>query len=118
MRVHFLKVFVPFRWGHSEKLHAIAVQQHFQFVRLVQAFDLLVSIAREADLDVILTVAWKRVGQQGATARAEWKSFNVLLLRKVPPDPKSVPAWCAARRADSQPADFLGGGDVATQKCW
>ena len=71
MRVHLLKVFVSFRWGHTEKLHAVAVQQHFQFVSLVQAFDLLVSIAREADLDVILIVAWKRVGQQGATARAE-----------------------------------------------
>ena len=70
----------------GERLHPLAVQQQFQLVRLAQAFDVLVAVARQPDLDLVLAVLREGVADQRAAARAERQPFDVLLLREVRPE--------------------------------
>ena len=66
--------------------HALAVEQHLQLVRLAQALDVLVAVARQADLDLVLAVLREGVADQRAAARAERQPLDVLLLRDVRPE--------------------------------
>ena len=92
---------LPLRGGGFtvNELHALAVEQHLQLVRLAQALDVLVAVARQPDLDVVLAVLRERVADQRAAARAERQPVDVLLLREVRPDAERVAAGRPARAA-------------------
>ena len=116
MRIHLLEVPVALRRRHGESLHLFAIQEHHDLVRLAQPLDLFVAVAGEPDLNLILAVARECVLQQCAAARARRQPFDVLFLREVGAKAKGVAARLAIWRADREPADFLGGGDVAVQQ--
>ena len=59
---------------HREHLHALPIQQQLEIVRLAQALDVLVAVARQPNLDLVLAVQRKRVGDHGAAARADRKA--------------------------------------------
>src|SRR5207247_6214873 len=67
-------------------------------------------------LNFVFTIAGEGIGKHRATARAHGKPLDVLLLRKVRPNTKSVAAWRTVWCADRQAADLLRGRDVAIQK--
>ena len=73
----------PLRRFHREHLHALAVEQQLDLVRLAQPFDVLVAVARQADLDLVLAVLRERVVDDRAAARADGQAVDVLLLREV-----------------------------------
>ena len=72
--------------------HPLAVEQHLQLVRLAQALDVLVAVARQPDLDLVLAVLREGVRDERAAARAERQPLDVLLLREVRPDADRVAA--------------------------
>ena len=65
---------------HREQSDAPAIQQQLQLVRSVQAFNFLVAVARQADLELVFTVLRKGVPNQRSTAGADWQSWDVFLL--------------------------------------
>ncbi len=71
---------------HREQLHPLAIEQQLELVRLAQAFDVLVAVARQANLDLVLAVQREGVVDQRAAARAERQAVEVLLLREVRPE--------------------------------
>ena len=62
------------------KLDALAVEQQLHFVRLGQAFDVLVAVAREADLDLVLGV--EREGVADGQCR---RACRAAARRSAPP---------------------------------
>ena len=83
MGIHRFIVPVTLRGAHLKSSGGVTIEQDFEFVGFVQAFDHLVAVAREADLDLILAVSGERVSDERSTARAEWKICNGLFLREV-----------------------------------
>ena len=81
----------------GEQLDALAVEHQFDFVRLGEAFDVLVAVAREADLDFVLGVEREGVAERAAAARAEGQLVEVLLLREVGRKAEGVAAGSAGR---------------------
>ena len=94
----------------GEDLHSLAVQQQLHLVGFAEAFDVLVAVARESNLDLVLAVQREGVRDDGAAARAEGQSLEVLFLGEVSRKPDGVAAWRTACASDGQPADFLGRG--------
>ena len=117
IRVNDVIVLVPLGRRHREQLHALAIQQQLQFVRLMQALDFLVPIPRQSDLDFVLAVLRKGIGNQCAAAGADRKPFHALLLSEVRPNAKGVAAWRTAGRSNCEPADFLRRGNIAVEEC-
>jgi hypothetical protein len=74
----------------------LAIQQHLDLMLLAQAFDLLIAIAGQANLNFILGVLRKRVGNRRATTSPQRQSFDVFFLREVGPQ-----ADCVRRRRDA-----------------
>jgi len=99
-----------------ERLNVLAVDQHLEVVRLVQALDHLVAVTGEANLDVVVAVARERVADQRAPARAQRQAFDVLLLRNVGLDANRVAARRPQRGADGEAADLLRGRYVAVEQ--
>ena len=66
-------------------------------MRLAQAFDVLVAIARQPNLDLVLAVQREGVVDDGAAARADRQALDVLFLRQVRRNPDRVAARRAAR---------------------
>ena len=97
-------------------LHALPIEQQFDLVRLAQALDLLVAIARQADLDLVFPIPRERVVDDGAAARAEGKSLDVLLLREVWRHADRLAARRAARAPDRDAADLLRRRHIAIQQ--
>ena len=97
MPIDLLEILSPRRRRDGERLHPLAVEQHLQLVRFVQPFDLLVAIARQADLDLVLAILREGVGNQRTAARAQRQPFDVLLLRQVRAQTKRVAAGAARR---------------------
>ena len=116
MRIHLLEIPVTLRRCHSEGLHLPAIHENHDLVRLAQALDLFVAVARQANLNLILTIAREGVVQQRAAARAGRQTFDVLLLREIGAKTERIAARLAKRCAHREPADFLGGRDVAVQQ--
>ena len=83
MGIHRFIVPVTLRGAHLKSSGGVTIEQDFEFVGFVQAFDHLVAVARQADLDLILAVSGERVSDERSTARAEWKVCDVLFLREV-----------------------------------
>ena len=77
----------------------LAVQQHLQLMRLAQALDVLVAVARQPDLDLVLAVLREGVRNQRPAARAERQPLDVLFLGEVRPDADRVAAGRPARAA-------------------
>src|SRR5215467_12103520 len=77
---------------------------------------MFVAVASEANLNVILGVAWKRVLDQHPATRAKWEPLDVLLLCQVWRGPVSIAARSTARRPDGKTADFFPGGDVSVEQ--
>ena len=77
-------------------------------MRLAQALDVFVAIARQASLNLIFAVFREGVGDQGPAARAERQPFDVLFLGEVRADADRVAAGGSTRSADGQPADLAG----------
>ena len=101
---------------HRERLDARPIQQDLDLVRLGQPLDLLVTVAPQADRDVVLAVLRERVGDDGAAAGAEWQALDVLFLREVRRHPECVAARRAPDPADREPADLLGRREVAFEQ--
>ena len=101
---------------HREQLHALAIEQELQIVRLAQSLDVLVAIAGEPDLDFVLSIHWKRVGHQRAAARADRQSLDVFFLREVRRSPDGVAAGRAARPPDRYTADLFRRRNVAVHQ--
>ena len=118
LQVRVDRLMVRLRLGglHGERRLPLAIQQHLQLVRLAQALDMLVAIARQPDLDVVLAVLRERVGNQRPAARPERQPVDVILLREIRPDADRVAAGRSARPAHRQPADLLRRRDVAIQQ--
>ena len=57
MGIHRFIVPVTLRGAHLKSSRGVAIEQDFEFVGFVQAFDHLVAVAREADLDLIVAVS-------------------------------------------------------------
>ena len=77
-------------------------------MRFVQAFDFLVAIACESDLNFIFGVLRERVCNQRTAARAQGQSFDVLFLRDVCANPDCL-STDRTRRAHREAADLLRG---------
>ena len=77
---------------HGEQLHAVPIEQQLEIVRLAQPFDELVTIARQADLDLVLAILWKGVRHDRAAARADRKTRQVSFLSEVRRSPDGVAA--------------------------
>ena len=109
VRVHLLVILVALRGCDGEKLHAFAIQQHFQFMRLAQALYLFIAVACEADLDVILAVPRERAVLKEAAACAGRQPFDAFLLREVRAGAEGIAAGPGLRCAHRLTADFCGG---------
>src|SRR3954468_16074490 len=100
MRINLFVVLVSLSRLDRESLYFLSIDQHFQFMWLVQALNLFVSIACQANLDFIFSVSWKRVTQQSAAARPQRQTLDLLFLRNIRPNAESIAARCAPGRAD------------------
>jgi hypothetical protein len=116
MGIHRFIVPISLRGAHLKSSGGVTIEQDFEFVGFVQAFDHLVAVARQADLDLILAVSGERVSDERSTARAEWKICNGLFLREVWLQAIGVAIRPRDRRTHGEAADFLGGGDVAVEQ--
>src|SRR5262245_31046005 len=85
-------------------------------MRFAQSFDFLIPISCESDLDFVIAITRKRVRNQCATARAQWKTFHVLLLSYVRRNSKCKTIQRTPRRADSEATDFLSCRNVSIQQ--
>ena len=116
MGIHRFIVPVTLRGAHLKSSGGVTIEQDFEFVGFVQAFDHLVAVARQADLDLILAVSGERVSDERSTARAEWKVCDGPFLREVWLQTIGVAIRPRDRRTHGEAADFLGGGDVAVEQ--
>ena len=89
--------------------NALPVQQQLEIVGFAQALDVLVAVSREPNLDLVLAVERKRIGDNRAAACADRKAVEVLLLGEVRWNPNGIAAWRTAGTSDGQPADLLRG---------
>src|ERR1043165_7341292 len=115
MLIHQFEILMTSGRRDGEGTDAVAVEEQFQFMRFAQAFDLLIAIARQANLDFVLRVLGKGVGNQGAAAGTERKAFDVFLLGNVWANADSVAAR-AMGSTDCEAADVLGGGDRSVEE--
>ena len=83
----------------------------------VQSFDLLVAVSRQSNLYFILAVPRKGIGNQYASASAYRQAIDVLFLRSVRPDTKSVTTRRTVSRPDRKPADLLRRRDITVEQC-
>ena len=102
---------------HREHLDALAIEEQLEIRGVVQPFDVLVAIARQADLELVLAVHRERVLDERAAARADGQPFDVLFLREVGRRPDRVAVGRHARPSDGHAADLLGRRDVAIEQC-
>ena len=58
-----------------------------------QAFDLLIAVAGQADLDFVFAVLGEGVGNQGTASRSKREAFDMLVLGEVGVDADRVAAW-------------------------
>src|SRR4030095_2126364 len=94
-------------WHYGKQLQSLTVQQQLQLMWRAQALNFFVAIARQPDLDLILAIAWKGVGNQGTAASANRQPFNVLFLSQVRPNAEGVPSGRTTQCSDCRAADFL-----------
>jgi hypothetical protein len=85
-------------------------------VGLVQAFDVLVAIPCQPDGDVVLAIERKGVVDDCASASADRKAVDVLLLRHVRGNPDRVASGRTARTSNGHTADLLSGRHVAIEQ--
>ena len=100
---------------HREQLHAFAVHQELQIVRLVQPLDVLVAVSRQPNVDLVLAVERKGVMNQRAAARPDRQAFEMVLLCEVRRNSNRLAAWRTARTSEGRVADLLRRRDVAIQ---
>ena len=110
VRVDTLGVFIGPGGLHGGEGDAFAVEEDFDLVRFLEALDLLVAVAGEADLNLVVAVLRKRVGDERAAARAEREALDVFLLGDVGFDAEGIATGDFARGADGETGDFLRGG--------
>ena len=77
-------------------LEARTVEEQLDLVRLAQAFDVLVAIPREADLEFVLTVLRECVVEDRAATSSNRKPGDVALLREIGRHPDGFSAGRAA----------------------
>src|SRR5262245_4060383 len=65
-------------WGrYREQFHSLPIQKQLQLMWRTQALNFLVAVARQPDLDFVVTVAGKRIANQRSTACANRQPFHV-----------------------------------------
>ena len=101
---------------HREQLHALAIEEQFQIGGVVQPLDVLVPIARQANLELVVAVHREGVADERAAARADRQPFDVVFLREVGRRPDRVAVGRYARTSHGDAADLLGRGDVAIEQ--
>ena len=116
VRVDPLGVFVGAGRLDRFQCDALAVDQHLDLVRFLEALDLLVTVAREPHLDFVVPILRENVGKRRAATRADRQALDVLLLRDIGRNAKRVATGCLARRAEGEAGDFLRGGNVAVEQ--
>ena len=94
----------------------LAVEQNLERMRFVQALDVLVAVARQAELDLILAVLREGVRDQCPAACADWQALDVIFLGDVRADANRIAARGTAWTAHGEPADLLRGRDVAVEE--
>src|SRR5947207_1296259 len=107
MLVNFFVVLITLSRLDRKKLHALSIQQHFQFMSFVQPFYFFIAVPRKPDLNFIFTVAWKCVSEQSAASCSGGQTFHLFFLSEIGPDAESLAAGRAARSSNGQLADFL-----------
>ncbi len=98
---------------NRELLHARAVEQNLQLVRLGQPLDVLVPVARKLHLNLVLAVERERMREENPAARPERQSLDVLLLREIGRKDDDAAGGCPEGAADRHARDLLRGGEVA-----
>ena len=101
---------------HRERRLSLAIQQHLQLMRLAQALDVLVAVARQAELDLVFAVLGERIRDHRPAARPDRQPVDVFLLGEVRPDADRFAAGRSAGVPDRQAADLLRRGDVSVQE--
>ncbi len=71
------------RWTHREQLHARSVEQQLELVWFCEPFDVLVTVAHQANLNLVLAVHRKRVVDDRAAARTDRQPFDMAFLCQV-----------------------------------
>ncbi len=66
-----------------EQLQTLAVQRQLDVQRLVEAFNLLVTVPGQSDLEFVLAVDREIVLEDRSAASAVWQAFHVIVLGVV-----------------------------------
>src|SRR5262245_25286275 len=82
----------------------------------MQAFDFLVAVTGQPDLDFVFPVLWKGIWNQYPTASPDWQLFNMFLLSEVRTNSDGFASWRAAERSNCDSTDFLRCQNVAFQQ--
>src|SRR4051812_39826993 len=85
-------------------------------MRFMQAFDFLIAIAREPDLNFVIAVTREIVRYESTTAGSQRKSFNMFFLRNISADAKSITFGRTAWQAQGETTNFLRGRNVTIQQ--
>src|ERR1051325_5380005 len=87
--IDFFVTFAAGRRSDDESLDGSAVDEELDGVRFAEAFDFLVAIAGEADLDFVFGVLGKVMSDERSSAGAEGQTFLVFLLGEIGREPVS-----------------------------
>src|SRR5690349_18526061 len=101
---------------HREQLDALAIEQQLQIGGVVEPLDVLVAIARQANLELVVAVHREGVVDERAAARADRQPFDVFFLREIDGSPDRVAIGRYARASHGDAADLLGRRDVAIEQ--
>ncbi len=99
-----------------EQREALAVDGDLERLLLGVERHALVQIARELGSDLVLGIGREVVIDSHAAARAERQTGQALLLRTVVGHAEPVDVDERRRRADGEPADLVGCGEIALEQ--
>ena len=92
---------------HRERLRQASVDTELDLLRLGESFDVLVPIARQANLKLVDRMLRERVSEDRAATSSERQPFEVILLREIRGQHDDVTRRRRERAADRGPAHFL-----------
>src|ERR1043166_2168733 len=94
---------------HRDQRDLAAVDRDLDIVRLCEPFDVLVAIARQANVDFVLRVVGERVRHGQSAARAQRETRERLFLREIGRKRDGIAAGQSRRPAGAEPAALAGG---------
>ena len=116
MLIDVRKILPARRRLHRERFHRLAVEQHFQLVRLMQPLDMFVAIPRETNLNLVLAFLRKLVANPRSAARADRQTIHALFLSDIRWHADRVPSGRPSHAPNRELADVLRRRDVAVQQ--